>query len=332
MLDYQFVLYFSEKDYNKIVYSDFDNMPGVQIYHGFKPHDVFLEKLHIFHNSERINSKIRLPFKSIWYGSYFDKTAIQENGKQICFVFMFVWVYQTFIKEYIKYLRSVYPTAKFVCYYTDIVSTLKKTPEEIKDYFNLLISYDRRDAEQYNMLYFPTSFSNYNVEPNSEVEKCDVLFLGKAKDRLNKIYTVYNNLRDAGMRCHFYLVDVPQEKQKEGDGLYFLDKPMGYEQYLQHVFKCRCILEIEQQGAVGETLRNWEAIHFGKALLTDNPGIKQSDFYDSRYVSIIDFEGKVDISFVKDYKEYNNPLSDKIRPIKLLEFIQDNLKRINDSL
>lgn len=325
MLDYQFVLYFSEKDYNKIVYSDFDGMPDVQIYHGFKPRNPILRKLHFYHNSEMLNSKFNLPLKSLWYRYYLDEKTIKQNDKPLCFVFMFVWVYQTFIQEYILFLREKYPEAKFVCYYTDIVSTLKKTPKEIEHLFDLLVSYDKKDAEQYNMLYFPTSFSDYKIESNSEIENCDVLFLGKAKDRLNKIYSVYQSLCDAGMNCHFYLVEVPQDKQITGEGLFFLDKPMSYNLYLQHVAKCRCILEIEQNGAIGETLRNWEAIHFGKALLTDNPGIEQSDFYDSRYVSIIDAEGRVDTSFIKEFKEYENPLRDKIRPVKLLEFIQDNI-------
>ena len=324
MLNYHFVLYFSEKDYNKIVYSDFDNMPDVQIYHGFKPRCTLLKILHFFHNSERINSIFSLPFKFLWYGSYFNH-RINNNGKPLCFVFMFVWVYQSFVQEYIIYLRNKYPEAKFVCYYTDIVSTLKKTPLDIEHLFDLLVTYDKRDALKYNMMYFPTSFSDYKVDSCNAIENCDVLFLGKAKDRLNKIYNVYHNLNTAGLKCQFYLVDVPFEKQENGEGLYFLDKPMSYKRYLQHVDKCRCILEIEQCGAVGETLRNWEAIHFGKALLTDNPGIEESFFYDKKYVSLVDSVGNVDVSFVKAYKEYDNPFREKIRPLRLLEFIQYNL-------
>lgn len=325
MLQYNFVLYFSEKDYNKIVYSDFDEMPNVQIYHGFKPQNNILKKIHFIHNSEKINSRFRLPLKSIWFKSYLNTTISQKNNKPLCFVFMFVWIHRSFVQEYILYLRKRYPDAKFVCYYTDIVSTLEKTPTEISHLFDLLITYDKNDAQQFNMLYFPTSFSDIKICNNSGIERCDVLFLGKAKDRLDKIYSVYRKLNKAFVKCNFYLVGVPQEKRREGVGLYYLDKPMDYYTYLQHVKQCRCILEIEQRGAVGETLRNWEAINFGKALLTDNPGIQESDFYDKKYIREIDEDGGIDLDFIRSYKEYDNPLRDEIRPIKLLEFIQNHL-------
>ena len=325
MFQYYFVLYFSEKDYNKIVYSDFDNMPGVQIHHGFKPQNSILRKIHFLHNSEKINSRLCLPFKSLWFKNYLNKDAQQINEKPLCFVFMFVWVYRKFIQEYILYLKKKYPNAKFVCYYTDIVSTLTHTPKEISHMFDLLVTYDKKDAQQFNMLYFPTSFSDVNVESDSSIESCDVLFLGKAKDRLNKIYGVYRNLKNANIKCNFFLVGVSQEERIKDDGLYYLDRPMNYYTYLQHVKKCRCILEIEQKGAIGETLRSWEAINFGKALLTDNPGIKESDFYNEQYISLIDDKGDIDKDYVKSYKEFDNPLKDKIRPIRLLEFIQKHL-------
>jgi len=229
------------------------------------------------------------------------------------------------VQAYIRYLRRKFPEAKFVCYYTDIISTLDNKPEEIRSLFDLILTYDKEDARTYNLYYFPTSFSNYDLIDNKKVEPCDVLFLGKAKDRLSKIYKVYQNLESQGINCTFFLVGVPPKEQIKHKGISYLDCPMDYETYLHHVKKCRCILEIEQNGAVGETLRTWEAINYNKALLTDNSGIINSTFYDSHYVRMIDDEGNVDIGFVKSYHEYENPLKDNIRPIKLLEYIQSKL-------
>lgn len=327
-LHYNCILFFSENDYNKIIYSDFETLKCVRIQHGFKPKNRFLKYLHCIHNSERLNRRISLPFKKIWFKKYFNYERL-DTSKPFCFIFLFIWVNRKFIKEYIVYLKEKFPNAKFVCYYTDIISTLDHKPDETMSLFDLSISYDKNDAQLYKMEYFPTSFSDIYVSKFEEVSSCDVLFLGRAKSRFKKIESVYRQLTSRGLKCLFFVTGVPIEDQIDHIGIIYLQNSMHYMEYLKYIVNCRFILEIEQLGAIGETLRTWEAIHFDKALLTDNIAIKDSVFFDPRYISVI-LNGEVDYEFIENYKPIINPYKDRIRPIKLLEFIQDKL--INTTL
>lgn len=322
-LNYNFILFFSENDYNKIIYSDFENLSCVRIQHGFKTKNRYLNILHYIHNSEKINRRINLPFKQIWFKNYFNQEKL-DNSKPFCFIFLFIWVNRKFIKEYIGYLKKKFPNAKFVCYYTDIISTLDNKPDETSSFFDLSISYDKNDARLYKMEYFPTSFSDIHLNKLDGVPFCDVLFLGRAKSRFKKIESAYKQLTSSGLKCLFFVTGVTIEEQIDHIGIIYLQSPMHYMEYLKHVVNCRFILEIEQPGAIGETLRTWEAIHFDKALLTDNIAIKDSIFFDSRYISIIQ-DGGINYDFIKNYEPIINPYKDKLRPIRLLEFIQDKL-------
>ena len=80
-----------------------------------------------------------------------------------------------------------------------------------------------------------------------------------------------------------------------------------------------------QQGAKGETLRVWEAITYGKMLLTNNSFMTKSRFYDPDYVCLISEDGEFDPQRIKDYVSKPNPFKDKILPEKFLTYIADNL-------
>jgi hypothetical protein len=326
MFKYNYILYFSEKDYYKIIYSDFYSMKGVEIHHSFRPQNKFLSYLHKLHNSNIINNCINLPLKSLWYSCYLKNDIKSYENEKICFIFMFTWIELIYIKEYIKFLHNKFPKAKFVCYFTDLVSTLDYEPQSISSLFDLLVSYDRNDAAVHGMKCFPTSFSNYKVRLSDKIESCDVLFLGKSKGRLKKILSVYRQLQDANIKCLFYIIDSNIEERIDAENIHYLDNPMGYDIYLQHVQKCKCILEIVQDGSIGETLRTWEAINYDKLLLTDNFAILDSKFYSNDYVSVIK-DGRIDIDNVKNYRPIRNMLKESIRPINLLKYIESNLLR-----
>lgn len=329
---YNFIVFFSNTDYNKVVYSDFERMDNVILYRDFRPSNPVLKALHKIHFSEKINKRMVLPFKSVWYKSLFGLNKI-DKSTPLCFLFMYTWVNDQRIIEFIEYLHKHFPKAKYVCYYTDIISSLN--PQAIvrdtvlmRQYFDLLISYDEDDSKKYNLAYFPTSFSDYPLVADESIPSSDILFLGAAKDRWNKILSVYHFASSAGMKCEFFIYKLPKEKEVALPGIYYLDEPMPYKEYLKHVVKSKCVLEIEQGSATGSTLRNWEAIHFDKYLLTDNAAIKWSVFYDENYVTTINPDGTFDAkSITLNRVGYINPLKDKIRPIRLLEFIVNQLEK-----
>ena len=322
--NFNFVFFMSDADNYKFAYSDLINCNNVNITYGLKPTNRFGKFLHKVQHSEKIWGEGNSFLESIWYNSYF-KDNFKNKSLPLCFVF-----FAANVKEkYIKYLKGLYPTAKFVLYYTDLVNPINNasliSPNIVREIFDLIITYDQNDAINYSIKYFPTSYSDIHIPENDNIQNSDVYFLGTPKSRWSRILSSYETLAEAGLKCDFYILNQPKPKRVNRPGITYIDKPFTYYQNLQHVLKTKCLLEINQTGAVGASLRTWESIQFGKAFLTDNLSLKNSKFYDSNYMSFITSNGDLDVDFIKNYTFYDNPKKKDIRPIHFINYIQENL-------
>ena len=317
MFKYNYIVFFNYADFYRIPYQDMAMYPGVKPFFGFQPKNNLLAKLFHVHTSKKVNAIIKLPFKSLWMNRFtkFDF----DNDKPICFVFMATYLAYEYVRQFVKSLHYEYPQAKFVCYYSDIIKDETITPKQLSTLFDLFISYDPEEAKKYHIQYHPTSFSDVTVVNNDSINPCDVYYLAWPKDRLRKVYKIYDQLCDAGINCSFFLVGVPKEQQKTG--ITYLNNWMSYYSNLQHVIKSKCLLEVDQGGASGATLRTWESINFGRGLITNNYSLSGTKFYNPKYISFIRRENLVDIDFVKKYKVGANPVSEMIRPTQLFRFI-----------
>lgn len=323
MQQYNYVIFQTSSDYYRISYSDLINRSDV-VYIDQLPHykSKIAKLLYRIHHSKKINRYLPLPGKSIWYRSYFKNTF--PNNLPLCFIFNARWLQHPYIKKYILYLRKLHNNGKFVCFYQDLVVThLRAEPDKVSDLFDLKLSYDKGDAEQYGLTYHPTVFSNFKVDCDENIPESDVYFIGIAKDRLELILDVFYRLKEAGLTCDFYLSRVPTSQQIEEDGLNYIDK-MSYIDNLKHVVRTKNILEIVQQRAKGSTIRTWEAIMYNKKLLTNNLSIKNDPFYNDNYIRLLNPEN-IDVDFLKQSYSYTNPFKELISPHKLLKFITEQL-------
>lgn len=155
----------------------------------------------------------------------------------------------------------------------------------------------------------------------------DVFFVGAAKNRMQKILETYDILEKAGLNCYFYVMDAKPPYNQERRGINYVPKDvwLSYEECIQYVQHTKCVLEIMQQGAKGETLRVWEAITYGKMLLTNNQSMKDSKFYSPDYISIIPENGDIDVDRIKSFESKQNPFKEDITPEKFLEYIAEKL-------
>ena len=135
-----------------------------------------------------------------------------------------------------------------VLYFQDLIKTHPKLIiDEIKERFDLVISYDRFEAEKNSIEFYPSVYSSsdidtYNLNNNS------VLFLGKAKDRLMEIIHLYELLTKNDIECDFYLTQVPKDQQIYNDKIHYINW-MDYNTYLSKVRKCGCLIELLQKDA-----------------------------------------------------------------------------------
>ena len=87
------------------------------------------------------------------------------------------------------------------------------------------------------------------------------------------------------------------------------------------------LLEIMQEGQTCGTLREHEAVIYGKKLLTNNTFISDREFYSEKYISVFDKPEDIDIDFATDldgqvvYKGREG-----ISPAKFVEYTRNLLQ------
>ena len=314
-------------EFNKYIYTEVGKRPNVKNVIGFYPKNKFLQIIFQLQHSRTTNKLFSLPFKSLWFDSYFTND-FEDQSKPIVFIFDARWMEYDYMRDYVVWLRKKYPSCKLVANYIDIVATWKECakPDAIRNMFDILVTYDKDDAKKYNMLYHPTVYSEANITKPNNTPLTDVFFVGLAKNRMKSILDTYDVLEKGGLNCYFYVLNAKPEDKKERRGIHYMDgKWLPYEDCIQYVQHTKCVLEIMQKGAKGETLRTWEAVTYGKMLLTNNTSMLESKFYSPDYVSVISEDGEIDTQKIKDFECGPNPFKDKITPENLLKFIAENL-------
>lgn len=326
---YNFVFFQTPDDYFRISQKDLQKIDNV-VYIDRFPYKAngFVRKIHKAHFSDKINKsievplKIELPFRKIWNPFYFRGQF--SNNNPIAFVFCGRYA---FWAKYglLDYLKRKYPRSKYVCFFQDIVKDHKRISiEEVKRLFDLVISYDLGDSDRYKLEYHPTIFSKIDVAKNDNIPSCDVYFVGAAKNRLNEIYNAYDILTAQGVKCDFYIINVPVHLQRICEGIHYITY-MDYYTNLQHVQKCKGILEILQKGAVGASLRMKEALMFNKYFVTN--GISSQKVFDEieshRYVNIKEEQNI--LAKISSPIDNNEELINTISAKHFLDFIEVKL-------
>lgn len=326
-MNYNYVIFQPVYDYYNVSYYEVKNLKYVHFINQYPLYgSSTLKKLCCIHRSLIYNEFIDLPFKSVWNPLFYKNQF--EDEKPICFIFSAGMAY---LEKYgfVSYLKRKYPDAKFVCFYQDIINSVRNYSfEDIRRIFDFVISYDMDEASQNGLIFHNTVFSNYPVPSNDRIEKSDVYFVGAAKNRYDKIVTAYENLTEQGLKCDFNIIGVPKEQQKYVGSINYISN-MSYVENLQHVVKTKVILEIMQNNAVGASLRVWESIMYDKHLLTNNVGLKRLKVYNPNYMHLIE-RGGLDIKeWINQIVSYDEDVKDSIKPYRFLEFI-DNLFNKNE--
>ena len=281
-----------------------------------------LNWLHKRHFGVRINKIINLPFKKIWNRFYYKNDFDKKDSSSICFVLSASYM------KYEKYgliedIRKDYPNCKIVCFYQDLVGKRGYPPKKVKELFDLVLSFDHKNCEEYGFVYYPLVYSYTEIEDDPNIPESDIFFLGKAKNRLAEILEAYEVLRDSGLKCDFHITGVPEGERKYEDEIDYCEK-MSYSENLKRIKKTRCMLEIMQQGGHGYTLRYCEAIAHDRRLLTNNTEIKNAPFFNPALISTFDSAEDIDVEFVKSGdKDVDYKFKNELSPIRLIEFIDN---------
>ncbi len=329
----RYVVYMPDLDFFYYPYYDLFNRENVQVIKFEEPVPIhtsnkFLRRLCNLWFSEKANiKKIRPPFKSIWYSTC---TGIKDSEDEI--IFMFWGAFTLCSKKYRNYLKKHFPNCKITFTMFDLAKwVLKETNDfkDIKEFADVIFSYDIDDVKEYGLVFHRDAFS---VLPDNMIEGgsivSDLNFCGKAKDRYGEVLGVYNAAKKAGVKCDFNVPKLPQDIKAEYPEL-ANSTYIPYIDYVKRIQGTNCLLEICHGKKKNYTLRPWEAIAYGKKILTSNKEFLKEEFYNPDYIQVYEKPESIDWDWVKEKKEVDYKYIDKL---SIDRFLDDYDHILNDMI
>lgn len=302
---YNYILYNMENGYKWQMYSELHNKDFIRMCRGALPlNEPILHKLHKLHWSAKINEKINLPFKKLWFkkmtGGKF------KDNKPVCFI-LYGGQYAVRDPRLCDYIKKLNPENKIALHYRDLIKSDAKHLDMLKEKTDIIYTYDKGEAEKYGIMY--NSYYVYSrLEETTTPESFDydLFFIGYAKNRLNLIHNVIKKSINEGIRCKFMLVGVDKDDQLNLPDIEYLDKPIPYAQVIDYVQKSKCILEITQENAEGITMRTTESILYKRKLLTNCNRAEERLFHNDAHMRTFVNENDIDYDFIKSPIPYES--------------------------
>lgn len=307
-----------ETDVMKMLFRDVINWENV---HYIPPTDSFSFRYLTGFYENTLGKWLRrrrgIPFALSAYKRYGECAAVDRLQEP---VFLFVRFEPWFFGKngFLSFLRKRYPDCRLVYILLNVNRYLHIDFDWLKSEMDLVVTIDEEDSKEFDLLYHPFVYSKNEVNTDG-VEESDLFYIGRAKKRLPILLDIYEKVTAAGLRCDFYVVDVPPEQQKYADKIHY-NQALGYDELLKHVCQTACLLEVMQEGQAAGTLRQNEAITYKKKLLTNNSQIKDRPFFREEYVSVFNSAEDLNVEFIKcPPKDIDYHYSEQISPIHLLE-------------
>lgn len=192
-----------------------------------------------------------------------------------------------------EYIHQLNPRIRIIYWYWNPVN--KHTlPSMVTDRNVEFWTFDKADKEKYDM--------NFNIQyypgtmPKYKKLKYDVYFIGHDKGRKAKINNIVNKIKNVNLN---YKIDIISDNSK---------KYIPYQIVRKRIMAARAILEVNQKGQKGYTLRALEALFLEKKLITTNKSIINADFYSPQNIFVVGVDDWRNLSsFVRS--PYNKAVS-----------------------
>ena len=296
----------------------------IDAYHFLNFKSNVMRKLFETHNSWPVNKNHELPFKRLWFKRVM--RGIDVDNNDTVYFLLYENFHLTYSRKFLQYLKKNYVNAKFCYVFSNPAGAYNLAKVKyIKDYLDGIITFNKKDAEEHNFLYCPNQPYKVPLYPLDD-KKSDVFFIGADKGRLSILLNLYERLSVAGIICDFYIVGVPEEKQKFASGITY-NKRLTYEEVLQKVASTRCVLEVLQSAENYVSIRTYEALQYHTKLLTSSQAARKFEFYNEDVIQIFSDVEDINVDFIKqsvDDKSFPDEKFGSSEPLK--KFLIENVK------
>lgn len=187
--------------------------------------------------------------------------------------------------------------------------------------FDLILTFDPRDAAQYGWKYVNTLYSQFPVEQAAHLS--DLFYIGAVKDRFPSCMELLEQAKQQGADFCLKLLGTNAQQQEQLPHEAVLSEPLPYPKTLSWLSGTNCILDMTQPGQTGITLRYYEAVVYQKKLLTNNPHIVHLPGYDPETMRIYQDITQLDWDWIREKPTNKTPYNGQFSPIHLLPLFKD---------
>jgi hypothetical protein len=231
-------------------------------------------------------------------------------------------------RSFILYLKKLFPNSKTILYLTNAVGKGNQLVLDIMRQktclYDMIITYNREDAQKYNLTYHQWIYSPINKTDNIE-KKYDLFFIGHNKERLNLIQDIAATCKKNNMMYDFNVFDSNYVDNNRY-GINIIKKKMPYSENIYKIRKSKCVLELIPNSVQAGTLRTAEIIATGTKLLTNNQSLKDDAVFNEHQMSIFTSIDDIDLNFLKkdaDINLFND--RNMLSPKRFLQFLETEL-------
>lgn len=280
-------------------------------------------------------SKGIIRFNKKWYqykiDAYYNKIITEiKNKKYHYFLLIKGEAIPTYFIEKVKELN---PEITTIYYNFDSLEEYPNLVSHFK-YFDKNFTFDRKDAQKYNLHFRPLFYLDeyQNQKSNNEIKKYDISFIGSAHtDRYLVGEKVRNIAEKLELNCYFYYYAMGKisfklkkffdKNLQHFDAQKISYQKLNHEQIIKIYLQSKAILDINKPFQNGLTIRTFEVLALGKKLITTNTDIVNYPFYNPQNILVINREN---IELPKEffYSEFQEIDKETLSMMSLDSFIE----------
>lgn len=228
---------------------------------------------------------------------------------------------------YLRRMRKKIKNVKFILY---IIDPMPKEKGGVWDRivrmegeFDTILTAHPYNTKHYGFQYFPYIYTPPKIIP-VEQEFRHLYFAATMDDDRNKMIRQFLvKCKEQNLSYEMYFYKGEKYEKIEDPNVHYGAIP--YDENVSRAVNCNCILEMVRENAVGFTQRYYEALVFNKKLLTNNPSIKELEYYDERFMQYYDNIDEINWEWVREKSVVDYGYQGDFNPQRWKERLLENV-------
>lgn len=285
--------------YNQEICNAMRQMGAIVDYFDERPKNSFLVKALIRLRPELLKSYIDK------YHDNIIKTTAQNK-----YDYIFIIKAESISIDSLEKLKKNHTNAKLVLYLWDSFDNFKNGAQKLP-LFDRALSFDKKDCEQYSMIFRPLFYTTAYQAISDSVNEADidVIFIGTMhSDRYKFVKKIEYVLNSYGKKVYLYLFFMSKvlyykmkyfDKGLDGTTISdFYFEPISQKNIIELYKRVFAVLDIQHPKQTGLTMRTFEVLGASRKLITTNSDVVNYDFYNPNNILVVDrYNPKIDKAF-----------------------------------